>query len=149
MRFRDRLLSGPELEDQRLLSHAEGHSYVLPERALIFVEPILYRSVRDALVGRELHPFHVVVSEIWKHLVGEALQTIPSRQRPRKKLKSSQVLDISLRAGFVAMAENAMVHVTARGARLRDVLDTEALRGHFQQYGPAVGAWIPRGATTP
>ena len=93
----------------------------------------------------ELHPFHVVVSESWKHLVDEALQTIPSRQRPRKKLKSSQVLDISLRAGFVAMAENAMVHATARGARLRDVLDTEALRGHFQQYGPVVGVWIPRG----
>ena len=48
-----RLLGGPELQQCRDACEAEGHSFVSLERALIFVQPFLFRSVGGRRAGCE------------------------------------------------------------------------------------------------
>jgi hypothetical protein len=90
--FRDALLHGPALQKCRDALDAEGHSYVLPQGALMLVEPEMFQSAQNVVVEFELHPFHVIVCDDFKHLVDEILLSIPSRHRPRLKAHGSQIL---------------------------------------------------------
>jgi len=112
--FRHHLLHGPEFQQCRDALDAEGYSCVLPELALVLVEPSLFQCARDALVGVELHPFHTIISEDLKHLVEDVLQRIPSQKRPRLKAKGSQALDIA--GNGETVPQNAEGEASARMA---------------------------------
>ena len=85
----------PEAARGREPLHAEGHGFVLPDGAFVFVKPQSFRDVRTTLVSLHLRPFHLIVSKESRHLLEDMYQTIPSRRRPRMKAKGTHVLDIS------------------------------------------------------
>eukprot|EP00931_Biecheleriopsis_adriatica_P060733 TRINITY_DN36484_c0_g1_i1.p1 TRINITY_DN36484_c0_g1~~TRINITY_DN36484_c0_g1_i1.p1 ORF type:complete len:617 (+),score=75.47 TRINITY_DN36484_c0_g1_i1:59-1909(+) len=92
--LRERLLNGPEFRPCREALQEANRNCELPEKALVFVSPSQYDVVRQALVGQELHYFHVVISEDFEYLLIEALQTFPCRQRAKVKQQHRQVLDL-------------------------------------------------------
>mmetsp|Transcript_65302 Transcript_65302/g.142250 ORF Transcript_65302/g.142250 Transcript_65302/m.142250 type:complete len:301 (-) Transcript_65302:538-1440(-) len=94
--LRQRLLTGPELAPCREALQAasdllDGRSCELPEKALVFVNPWQYDAVRRALVGVELHYFHII-SQRFEYLLEEALQIFPHRQRAKVKQQHRQAL---------------------------------------------------------
>merc|ERR1712113_1367564 len=52
---------------------------------MVFVRCEQYEDVSRALVGRELHPFHIVITESLEYLLDEILESFPSRRRPRER----------------------------------------------------------------
>eukprot|EP00928_Gymnodinium_smaydae_P084565 TRINITY_DN67827_c0_g1_i1.p1 TRINITY_DN67827_c0_g1~~TRINITY_DN67827_c0_g1_i1.p1 ORF type:complete len:585 (-),score=42.15 TRINITY_DN67827_c0_g1_i1:286-2040(-) len=84
-RFRDALLNGSELSACRDELANAGHPCVLPSGTFIFVKPDQFEVTRRALVGWELHPFHVVIAESLEYLLDEVLSKFAYRSRPREK----------------------------------------------------------------
>merc|ERR1712217_803546 len=63
------------------MAHA-GFPCELPSKAMVFVKCEQYEDVNKALIGRELHPFHIVITESFEYLLEQILQGFPSRKRP-------------------------------------------------------------------
>ena len=62
------------------------YSCELPgSKAKIFVHPLQYRMVLDALRGAELHQFHVIVSDEYYEALQATMKSIPYKKRPREK----------------------------------------------------------------
>eukprot|EP00747_Dinoflagellata_sp_TGD_P162218 gnl/TRDRNA2_/TRDRNA2_179575_c0_seq1.p1 gnl/TRDRNA2_/TRDRNA2_179575_c0~~gnl/TRDRNA2_/TRDRNA2_179575_c0_seq1.p1 ORF type:complete len:495 (+),score=90.08 gnl/TRDRNA2_/TRDRNA2_179575_c0_seq1:51-1535(+) len=98
-RFRERLLQGPELQPCRESLESAGHHVVSPEGALTFVKPEQYVDTRCALVGFELHPFHIIISESFEYLLEEVLSTIPYKRRPRIKAQPGRLGRVNIQIG--------------------------------------------------
>mmetsp|Transcript_84245 Transcript_84245/g.260516 ORF Transcript_84245/g.260516 Transcript_84245/m.260516 type:complete len:462 (+) Transcript_84245:3-1388(+) len=54
-----------------------------PTGVLVFVGPDLYPATMQSLVDKDFRRYHVVVSESWEYLIGEALSELPFKRRPR------------------------------------------------------------------
>lgn len=91
--FRRMILDGPQF---RICREIAGHPFVLPDGALIFVKPAQYRDTCQALNGRELHPFHVVITSSFEGDLQDALASLPYKKRPREKKHHRQVLDLPM-----------------------------------------------------
>mmetsp|Transcript_88305 Transcript_88305/g.175521 ORF Transcript_88305/g.175521 Transcript_88305/m.175521 type:complete len:515 (-) Transcript_88305:336-1880(-) len=83
--FEEALLHGPQLSTCIQALKDDGFPCKLPSGAFVFVPPTQYTITCKALVGMELHPFHVVVSQSFEYLIEEILYTIPFRRRPKVK----------------------------------------------------------------
>jgi hypothetical protein len=101
--FRSKLLEGEPLrpcrEALQLWNIAEETEYSceLPgSRAKIFVHPLQYRMVLDALRGAELHQFHVIVSEEYYEALQATVKSIPYKKRPREKTVTEMDFDAVL-----------------------------------------------------
>jgi len=87
------LLEGNALRQCRDALKDAGYNASLPSGAKIFVQPWQYKDVKAALVGTELRPYHVVVSESLEYLVSESLQQIPRQLKIKIKARSAIHLD--------------------------------------------------------
>jgi amino acid adenylation domain-containing protein len=101
--FRSKLLEGEPLrpcrEALQLWNIAEETEYSceLPgSKAKIFVHPLQYRMVLDALKGAELHQFHVIVAEEYYEALQATVQSIPYKKRPREKTVTEMDLEPEL-----------------------------------------------------
>jgi len=92
--LRQRLLTGPEFAPCRLALDAAGLSCELPEKALVFVQCWQYDATRRALIGKELHYFHIIIAESFEYLLDEALQKFPRRQRAKIKQQYREAIMI-------------------------------------------------------
>jgi len=112
-RFRSVLLSGPELKPCREGLEAAGFAVELPSNAKIFVRPEQYSMVKHALVGMELHPFHVIVAEGFEQSLTDALATSPYKKRPRERPNGlgRRQLHLAARSGDSAAADGNGNHV--------------------------------------
>lgn len=90
--FRSKLLEGEPLRPCREalelwnMTEETEYSCELPgSKAKIFVHPLQYRMVLDALRGAELHQFHVIVSDEYYEALQATMKSIPYKKRPREK----------------------------------------------------------------
>merc|ERR1712232_16403 len=88
-----RCCAGSPCKQCRQDLEAAGFSTELTSGCKIFVRPAHYNSVLNALQGRTLKPYHVVVAESFEHLVCESLITLPCKQRPRAKHRHALRID--------------------------------------------------------
>lgn len=58
---------------------AEGHDWRLPSGTMVFVHPWQYRLCLHALIGKEMQPSTVIVSQSLEYLLEECLTSIQKR----------------------------------------------------------------------
>lgn len=86
LEFLQALMEGPALQQCRNALAEAGYSSLLRETgAKIFVKPHQWQIVMQALQGHDLHPYHVIVTEGFEHLVAESLLSIRCKKRPKIK----------------------------------------------------------------
>lgn len=71
--FRQELITGPALRPCREALTAAGYPFVHLNGAVMLVMPEQHAQASQALVGIELHPFHVIISETFEYLIEEVL----------------------------------------------------------------------------
>jgi len=81
---------------------------VLPTGALIFVTPDQFEQVRQELNGKELRPFHVIITSRFESDLDDALTSLPYRKRPREK---------------VAHREGVALHITSKTSETSAMAD--------------------------
>ena len=67
------MLEGPTLRPCRTALADAVYEYVLPQGALVLVNPEHYLDATRALVGIEPRPFHLIVEESLEYLIEEVL----------------------------------------------------------------------------
>jgi serine/threonine protein kinase len=83
--FLDALFESPLLKACRLDLLDAGHSWLLDSGAKVFVRPHQWDLVMQAVEGKDLRKWHVIVAAEFSNLVEESLSEIRSRTRPKKQ----------------------------------------------------------------
>jgi len=86
-----------EKEDGRMLQQCllelqrSGHSWILNSGAKIFVRPHQWEMVMEAVAGKDLRTYHVIVAEEFKHLLEDTVRQIRCRSRPKFKCTELEI----------------------------------------------------------
>jgi len=68
-----------------------GHSWILNSGAKIFVRPHQWEMVMEAVAGKDLRTYHVIVAEEFKHLLEDTVRQIRCRSRPKFKCTELEI----------------------------------------------------------